>query len=68
MVRKSKIKKTVQTEEEESVTAASTLIEEMDEIGDTKNQCHLCDDDTWYEDADLQKHIAVHITEINSVA
>ncbi len=66
MVRKSKIKKTVQTEEE-SVTAASTLIEEMDEIGDTKNQCHLCDDDTWYEDADLQKHLAVHITEINSV-
>jgi hypothetical protein len=65
MVRKSK-KKIVQTEEE-SVTAASTLIEEMDEIGDTKNQCHLCDDDTWYEDADLQKHIAVHITEINSV-
>ena len=65
MVRKSK-KKTVQTEEE-SVTAASTLIEEMDEIGDTKNQCHLCDDDTWYEDADLQKHLAVHITEINSV-
>ena len=66
MVRKSK-KKIVQTEEE-SVTAASTLIEEMDEIGDTKNQCHLCDDDTWYEDADLQKHISNHITEINSVA
>ncbi len=66
MVRKSKIKKIMNKEEEESVTAASTLIEE--DGGDTKNQCHLCDDDTWYEDADLQKHIAVHITEINSVA
>jgi len=65
MVRKSK--KKIMNKEEESVTAASTLIEEMDEIGDTKNQCHLCDDDTWYEDADLQKHLAVHITEINSV-
>jgi hypothetical protein len=64
MVRKSKIKKIVQTEEEP--IRASTLIEE--DGGDIKNQCHLCDDDTWYEDADLQKHIAVHITEINSVA
>ena len=54
MVRKSK-KKIVQTETEEEITAASTLsIKEMDEIGDTKNQIgHLCDDDTWYEDADL---------------
>jgi hypothetical protein len=52
MVRKSK-KKIVQTDPEEEITAASTLIKEMDEIGDTKNQCHLCDDDTWYEDADL---------------
>ena len=54
MVRKSK-KKIVQTETEEEITAASTLsIKEMDEIGDTKNQIGLlCDDDTWYEDADL---------------
>ena len=68
MVRKSKKMKSAVLDQEEEPIRASTLIEEMDEIGDIKNQCHLCDDDTWYEDADLQKHIAVHITEINSVA
>ena len=54
MVRKSK-KKIVQTDPEEEITAASTLIKEMDEIGDTKNQIgHLCDDDpAGIEDADL---------------
>ena len=55
MVRKSK-KKIVQTETEEEITAASTLlIKEMDEIGDTKNQIGLlCDDDpAGIEDADL---------------
>ena len=53
MVRKSKKKIVHKHENEESVHAASTLIKEMDDTGDTKNQCHLCDDDTWYEDADL---------------
>ena len=66
MIRKSKKMKPATVLEEPTAAIVDNM--KIDMGLDIKNQCHLCDDDTWYEDADLQKHISNHITEINSVA